>query len=94
MLLRSYGSYFTHPKLFGTYIYIIKQEIGQYQNRLERAIHECADKARDSMKPGFENDMKLVTKFENIYAGCINATVNEYIQKLKPIKERIMEQIK
>jgi hypothetical protein len=61
---------------------------------LERAIHECADKARDSMKPGFENDMKLVTKFENIYAGCINATVNEYIQKIKPVKERIMEQIK
>jgi Eukaryotic protein of unknown function (DUF842) len=72
----------------------LKQEIGQYQNRLERAIHECADKARDSMKVGFENDAKLVAKFENIYAGCINATVNEYIQKLKPIKERIIEQTK
>ena len=46
------------------------------------------------MKVGFENDIKLVTKFENMYAGCINATVNEYIQKLKPIKERIIEQIK
>lgn len=46
------------------------------------------------MKAGFENDMKLVNKFETMYAGCINATVNEYIQKLKPIKERIIEQTK
>lgn len=46
------------------------------------------------MKIGFEQDMKLVTKFENIYANCIHTTVNEYITKLKPIKERIVEQLK
>jgi Eukaryotic protein of unknown function (DUF842) len=61
---------------------------------LERAIHECADKARDQMKVGFENDAKLMAKFENTYVSCINSTVNEYINKLKPIKDRIIEQIK
>jgi Eukaryotic protein of unknown function (DUF842) len=70
------------------------QEIGQYQNRLERAIHECAESTRDKMKIGFESDAKLMAKFEDNYVSCIHHTVNEYIGKLKPIKERIIAQLK
>jgi hypothetical protein len=35
-----------------------------------------------------------MSKFEDTYVSCINYTVNEYVGKLKPIKERIMAQLK
>ena len=57
-------------------------------------MHECEDKARDMMKPGYENDAKQMAKVEDVLLGCISATVDEYIGKLKPLKERIVAQLK
>lgn len=71
-----------------------KQEIGQFQNRLNRAMQECQDKARDQMKPGFENDAKLIAKVEDTLLLCLGRTVDEYIAKLTPMKERIASQLK
>jgi Eukaryotic protein of unknown function (DUF842) len=71
-----------------------RQEIGQFQNRLSRAMQECEDKARDQMRPGFEQDAKLMSKVEDTLIGCVESTVNEYIAKLKPLKERIVSQLK
>jgi Eukaryotic protein of unknown function (DUF842) len=71
-----------------------QQEVGQFQNRLSRAMQECQDKARDQMKPGYENDAKLMANVENTLISCIEITVNEYIGKLKPMKERIAAQVR
>jgi len=71
-----------------------QQEVGQFQNRLGRAMAECQDKARDMMKPGYENDAKQMAKVEDVLLGCISKTVDEYIGKLKPLKERIAAQLK
>lgn len=68
--------------------------MGQFQNRMSRAMHECEDKARDLMKPGYENDAKQMAKVEDVMLGCISTTVDEYIGKLKPLKERIVAQLK
>jgi hypothetical protein len=57
-------------------------------------MHECEDKARDQMRPGFEQDAKLMAKVEDTLIGCIDGTVHEYIGKLKPLKERIISQLK
>lgn len=57
-------------------------------------MQECQDKARDMMKPGTENDAKQMAKVEDVLLSCISRTVDEYIGKLKPMKERIAAQLK
>ena len=57
-------------------------------------MQECEDKARDMMKPGYENDAKQMAKVEDVMLHCISTTVDEYIGKLKPLKERIVAQLK
>ena len=71
-----------------------KKEVGQFQNRLSRAMHECEDKARDAMKPGWENDAKQMANVESVLLQCISKTVDEYIGKLQPMKDRVAAQLK
>lgn len=57
-------------------------------------MHECEDTARDQMRPGFENDAKQMAKVEEALISCVGRTVEEYIGKLKPLKERVRAQLK
>jgi Eukaryotic protein of unknown function (DUF842) len=57
-------------------------------------MQECHDKARDQMKPGAENDAKIMDRVEGTLLQCMQGTVDEYIAKLKPMKERIAAQLK
>lgn len=68
----------------------VQQEVNQYQNRLNRAMQECSDRARDEMKPGYENDAKAMAKVEDKLLRCMQKTVDEYIGMLKPLKSRIL----
>jgi len=56
-------------------------------------MSECQDKARDMMKPGYENDAKQMQKVEDALLGCMSKTVNEYIGLLTPMKERVRLQL-
>lgn len=57
-------------------------------------MQECQDKARDYMKPGFENDAKMTQKVEDVLLSCMESTTKEYIGMLKPLKNRIASQLK
>lgn len=57
-------------------------------------MQECQNKARDAMVAGYEKDAKKMQKIENVLLECMESTVNEYIQMLKPMKERIASQLK
>jgi len=57
-------------------------------------MQECQDKARDMMQPGYENDAKKMAKVEDQLIACMSKTVDEYIQLLKPMKERIVATLK
>jgi Eukaryotic protein of unknown function (DUF842) len=70
------------------------QEVNQYQNRLNRAMQECQDKARDMMQPGYENDARKMAAVESTLLSCMSTTVDEYIKLLKPLRERIVGQVK
>lgn len=70
------------------------QEVGQFQNRLNRAMNLCQDKARDMIKPGYENDPSQVQKAEKVMLQCMSKTVDEHIGLLKPMKQRVVSQIK
>ena len=57
-------------------------------------MNECQDKARDLMKPGYENDARKMAKVEDTLLTCMSKTVDEYIGMLKPMKDRVAAQLK
>ena len=74
---------------------VYHQEVGQFQNRLGRAMQSCQDGARDFLPPGGGGeDPRNVQKAEAHLLSCMERTVDEYIGKLKPLQQRIAEQLK
>ena len=69
-------------------------EVQQFQNRLNRSMMECQDKAKDMMYPGIENDAKKMGKVEDALLSCMSQTVDSHIGLLKPMKQRIESQLK
>lgn len=57
-------------------------------------MQDCQDNARDMMRPGYENDAKAMAKVEDSLLSCMEKTVTEYIGKLKPLKQRVADQMK
>ena len=55
---------------------------------------ECQEKARDMMTPGIENDARKMSKVEDTLINCMSKQVDEHIQLLKPMKERIITGLK
>jgi hypothetical protein len=57
-------------------------------------MQECQDQARDMMQPGYENDAKKMAKVEDKLIACISKTVDSHIALLKPMKVRVISQLK
>lgn len=57
-------------------------------------MQDCHDKARDVMTPGYEQDMKKLQKVEDTLLQCMSKTVDEHILLLKPMKQRMAQQLK
>lgn len=72
----------------------VQQEVGQFQNRLNRSMMECQDRAKDMMYPGIENDAKKMGQVENQLLKCMSSTVDAHIGLLKPMRQRIEGQLK
>eukprot|EP00525_Craspedostauros_australis_P011601 CAMPEP_0198114870 /NCGR_PEP_ID=MMETSP1442-20131203/6118_1 /TAXON_ID= /ORGANISM="Craspedostauros australis, Strain CCMP3328" /LENGTH=358 /DNA_ID=CAMNT_0043772269 /DNA_START=74 /DNA_END=1153 /DNA_ORIENTATION=+ len=68
---------------------LVQQEIGQFQNRLNRNMTECQEKARDLM-----TDPNQTQKVENALIDCMAKTVDHHIALLKPMKQRIIASLK
>lgn len=73
---------------------LVQQEVQQFQNRLNRSMMECQDKAKDLMYPGIENDAKKMAKVEDTLLGCMSKTVDTHIGLLNPMKQRIQSSLK
>jgi hypothetical protein len=70
------------------------QETAQFQNRLNRAMMDCQDQARDMIKPGFEDDAAALSKVEDHVLTCMSKTVDTHIKLLRPMQDRIVGEIK
>lgn len=46
------------------------------------------------MQPGYENDAKKMAKVEDKLIACISKTVDSHIALLKPMKVRVISQLK
>jgi hypothetical protein len=72
---------------------MVQQEVGEFQQRLNRSMMECQDKAKDMMYPGIENDAKKMGKVEETLLACMSKTVDNHIGLLQPLKKRIQGQL-
>lgn len=72
----------------------MSQEVAQFQNRLNRNMQECQEKARDMMYPGIENDSSKMSGVEDALIKCMGYQVDEHIKLLKPMKNRIVLALK
>lgn len=68
--------------------------MAQFQNRLNRNMQECQERARDLLTPGMENNPKQIAKVEDTLINCMSKQVDEHILLLKPMKERITAALK
>mmetsp|Transcript_29532 Transcript_29532/g.48732 ORF Transcript_29532/g.48732 Transcript_29532/m.48732 type:complete len:153 (-) Transcript_29532:28-486(-) len=73
---------------------IVQNETSQLQNRLNRSMMDCQDQARDTLKPGMENDPAAMTKIEEHMLKCMSKTVDSHIKLLKPMKARLVGELK
>ena len=68
---------------------VLNQEVNGFQNRLNRSMMECQDKAKDQMTPGMESDPKKMAALEDTMLKCMSQTVDHHIGLLKPMRQRI-----
>jgi hypothetical protein len=73
---------------------VTQQEIGNFQNRLQRAMVQCQDDAQGSITPDMHNDDKKMRKVEDAMLKCIDSAIQKSRDGLKPMKQRIESQLK
>lgn len=68
---------------------IVQQEVGNFQNRLSRAMMQCNDEASAMITPAVQNDARKMRKVEDKVLYCIKKTVDDHVKQLGPMKQRI-----
>jgi len=72
----------------------VQQEVQSFQNRLNRSMMDCQDRAKDMMYPGVENDAKKMGKVEDTLLACMSKHVDDHIKMLVPLRKRIDAELK
>lgn len=73
---------------------VVQQEVGQFQDRVNRSMMQCNDLGKDMMMPDMQNDPSKMKKVEDAVLKCISKTVDNQIAALAPMKKRIIAQLK
>ncbi len=73
---------------------IVQQEVGQFQNRLGRAMGTCQDDAQGLITPQVQNDARKMRKVEESLLKCISKSVDHHVKQLGPMKQRIAAGLK
>ena len=61
---------------------VIQQELGEFQQRLQRAAMACQDEVKDY---GYKDQAKMQGAFE----ACVNGALDKHMKLLPTIKKRI-----
>ncbi|KAL3815244.1 hypothetical protein ACHAXA_002293, partial [Cyclostephanos tholiformis] len=72
---------------------VTQHEIGNFQNRLSRALMQCNDDAQSLVAPGMQNDTKKMKRVEDSLLKCIEGVILNGRESLKPMKQRVESQI-
>ncbi|KAL7548633.1 hypothetical protein ACHAWF_011902 [Thalassiosira exigua] len=66
-----------------------QQEVGNFQNRLNRAMMQCNDDAQGMVTPDMQHDTRKMKKVEDSLLKCIQSAIENSRSGLKPMKQRI-----
>ncbi len=72
---------------------VTQQEIGNFQNRLSRAMMQCNDDAQSMVTPDMQHDTRKMKRVEDSLLKCMEGVVNNGRESLKPMKQRVETQI-
>jgi len=70
-----------------------QQEIGNFQNRLSNAMHQCQDDAQNMLTPDMQNDTRKMQRLEDSLLKCMEGVISKGRDSLKPMKQRVESQI-
>jgi urease gamma subunit len=73
---------------------VVQHEVGNFQQRLQRAMMLCNDEASAMITPSIANDAKQMKKVEDTVLACITKVVDDHVKQLKPLKQRVDGQLK
>jgi len=68
----------------------VQQEVGQFQNRLNRAMTQCNDEASAMITPDVQGNARKMKAVEDKVLICMSTTVDHHIESLIPMKKRIV----
>jgi membrane-associated HD superfamily phosphohydrolase len=71
----------------------IQSEVSQFQARLNRSLMNCNDSFSASITPDIQADPKKIKKLEGNLLQCISSVVDNQIELIKPLKNRIEAQL-
>jgi exonuclease VII large subunit len=72
---------------------VTQQEIGNFQNRLSRALMQCNDDAQSMVTPEMQNETKQMKRVEDSLLKCMEGVIHNGRESLKPMKKRVESQI-
>mmetsp|Transcript_9056 Transcript_9056/g.18740 ORF Transcript_9056/g.18740 Transcript_9056/m.18740 type:complete len:147 (-) Transcript_9056:154-594(-) len=72
---------------------VTQQEIGNFQNRLNRAMMQCNDDAQGMITPDMQHDARKMQKVEDSLLRCIEGVITKSRDGLGPMKSRIESQL-
>ena len=72
---------------------VTQQELGNFQNRLQRAMMQCQDDAQGMITPDMGEDSRKMKRVEESMLKCIEGVVSKSRDGLKPMKQRIESQM-
>mmetsp|Transcript_19951 Transcript_19951/g.24617 ORF Transcript_19951/g.24617 Transcript_19951/m.24617 type:complete len:152 (-) Transcript_19951:826-1281(-) len=73
---------------------VVQQEVGQFQNRLNRGMMQCNDDASAMITPDVQKDSRKMKKVEDTILKCISKTVDNQMKQLQPMRQRVASQLK
>ena len=73
---------------------VTQQELGNFQNRLQRSMMHCQDEAQGMITPDMQNDDRKMKKAEDTMIRCMEDAIQKSREGLKPMRERMESQLK
>ena len=73
---------------------VVNNEVHQFQDRLNRAMMQCNDEARDFMTPDIQTNAKQMKLLEDTVGKCFTNCVDKHIGLLGGMKSRVVSQLK
>ena len=72
---------------------VIKNELGSFQQRLQRCSQMCQDDVQDQLTPGMDRSSPKFMNIERKVMGCMSGCVDKHISLVQSIHSKLNNDI-